>query len=153
MENNKFNFHPTNETEMRLLYLMQRLWNLSTEQMPPVEFDLTMSQLRLIDFVSKHVGCHLQDVAEGLRLTPPTVSVAIRKLEESGWLERRPDPNDGRATCVFLTNKSETAVEKAISHQKKIGKQFFSGLTDSEHRMLLDLLEKGILSMESRKQK
>jgi DNA-binding MarR family transcriptional regulator len=153
MDNTKFNLHPTNETELRLLYLMERLWNLSAEKLPPGELDLTMSQLRLIDFVGRHAGCHLQDVAEGLQLTPPTVSVAIRKLEESGWLERRSDPEDGRATCVFLTKKSETAVEMAVSHQKKIGKLFFSGLTDTEQRKLLDLLEKGISSMEGQFQK
>lgn len=149
MEKRAKNTNLVAKADRRFLNLMERLWILSSAKMPAEELDLTMAQLRLIDFISKHAGCHLQDVAEGLQLTPPTVSVAIRKLEDSGWLERRPDPDDGRAACVYLTGKSETAIGKATAHQQKIRGLFFSGLTDSERQVLLDLLEKGILSLES----
>jgi DNA-binding MarR family transcriptional regulator len=149
IEENKPQILPPGETEARLIKMMERMWSFSADQLPADEQDLTMAQLRLIDFIGKHAGCHLQEIAEGLRLTAPTVSVAIRKLEEGDWLERRPDPDDGRATCVFLTNRSEKAIKKAAAHQRKLKALFFSGLTESEQKTLLDLLEKGILSLES----
>ena len=136
-------------SETRLMLLMERLWQIPDGGYQKGQFDLTLSQVRMIVFVKQHLGCHLQQIADGLELSPPTVSVAIRKLEEGGWLERHPDPNDGRATCVFLTKESERVVKLTLNHQKKIGKMFISGLSASEQEQLLTLLEKGIISIEN----
>ncbi|MEN8241429.1 MAG: MarR family transcriptional regulator [Chloroflexota bacterium] len=135
--------------ESRLMLLMQRLWRIPDGGNLKGQFDLTIPQVRLIRFVRRNLGCHLQDIAEGLELSPPTVSVAIRKLEAGGWLERRPDPDDGRASCVFLTQESDRVVEEMLVHRKKIGKMLFSGLSDTEQEQLLALLEKGIISIEN----
>jgi DNA-binding MarR family transcriptional regulator len=134
--------------ESRLMLLMQRLWRIPDGGYQKGQFDLTLAQVRLIVFVKQHQGCHLQDIADGLEISPPTVSVAIRKLEEGGWLERHPDPDDGRATCVFLTKESERVVKEALTHQKNIGRMFISGLSSPEQEQLLALLEKGIISIE-----
>jgi DNA-binding MarR family transcriptional regulator len=139
----------TNETETSFMRLMQRIWSMPAGEFQKGQIDLTMPQLRLINYVNQHTGCHLQDIADGLKLSPPTVSVGIRKLEEGEWLERRPDPADGRATCVFLTKQSEHAIREAVAHQKKITKLFFSGLSSTEREQMFNLLEKGIHSVES----
>lgn len=141
---------PPNNTESRFIQLMQRLWRIPAGEFQKGEIDLSMPQLRLIRFVSGHTGCHLQDIADGLSLSPPTVSVGIRKLEEGGWVERRQDPEDGRATCVYLTEQSELAIREALAHQKQIARLFFSGLSSLEQEQMLELLEKGITSMEDR---
>jgi DNA-binding MarR family transcriptional regulator len=148
MDNQELQFHTTEDTEVRLMRLMRRIWSMPAGDFQRGEIDVTLPQLRLIRYVSQNSGCHLQDIAEGLKLTPPTVSVGIRKLEEGGWLERRPDPEDGRATCVFLTRKSERVVREAVAHQKKFTEIFFSGLSSAEQEQMLNLLEKGVLSVE-----
>lgn len=149
MKSTNLNHETAKDPEARLSRLMQRLWNIPDGGFQKGKFDITMPQLRLIVFISRNSGCHLQDIAEGLDLTPPTVSVGIRKLEEGGWLERRSDPEDGRATCVFLTKESERIVQEALAHQKQVANLFFSGLSGSEQEQLLELLEKGIHSVES----
>jgi DNA-binding MarR family transcriptional regulator len=148
MENQEFQSQTTEDTERRLMRLMRRIWRMPAGNFQKGEIDVTLPQLRLIRFVNQNSGCHLQDIAEGLDLTPPTVSVAIRKLEEGGWLERRPDPDDGRATCVFLTKKSERVVREAVAQQRKFTEIFFRGLSSAEQEQMLNLLEKGVLSVE-----
>lgn len=149
MDREEIDLHSINDTETRFIRLMQRIWRMPAGEFQKGQIDLTMPQLRLINYVNHHTGCHLQDIAGGLELSPPTVSVGIRKLEAGGWLERRPDPEDGRATCVFLTKESERVVREAVSHQKKVANLFFGGLSDAEQEQMLDLLEKGIHSVES----
>ena len=80
--------------EYRLMRLMGRLKPLRLGDFPHNRYDLTFSQMELIRFVGLKPGCHLQDLAEGLNLTSPTVSVGIRRLVEEGWIERVPDPNE-----------------------------------------------------------
>jgi DNA-binding MarR family transcriptional regulator len=148
MENQEFQSQTTEDTEVRLMRLMRRIRRMPAGDFQRGEIDVTLPQLRLIRFVSQNSGCHLQEIAEGLTLTPPTVSVAIRKLEEGGWLERRPDPEDGRATCVYLTKKSERVVREVVVQQRKFTEIFFSGLSSAEQEQMLILLEKGVLSVE-----
>ena len=41
--------------------------------------------------------------------TPPTVYTRLSKLEEAGWIEFRPNPQDGRAKHVRLTRNARKA--------------------------------------------
>ena len=95
--------------EAKMLQLLIRVRHLRLGEFPHDNYALTFSQMELIRFVGRHPGSHLQDVADGLNLTSPTVSVGIRKLEEEGLVERKSDPNDGRA------NQLHTLLEKAVS--------------------------------------
>ncbi len=142
----------TVKNERHLLNLMHRLRKLRLGDFPSDRYDLSYSQMELIWFVKNHPGRHLQDVADGLNLTPPTVSVSIRRMEEDGWIERRPDPNDGRATCIFLTEKSSDAIQKLVEAQVKGVRLFLGQLSDSEQVQLLDVMEKAIQGVELQKE-
>jgi DNA-binding MarR family transcriptional regulator len=139
----------TNSPEMKWVRLMHRLGNLRLSEFPRTNYDLTISQMEILRIVGLNPGCHLQDVAEGLGLTSPTVSVSIRKLEEDNWLERRDDPSDGRATCIFVTKKSKEALKTAIQLQISVVKTFLEELNIKEQDQLLALLEKAIEGMEA----
>lgn len=137
-----------NHSVEQMIDLMHRMQQLRLGDFPKRRFNLSYPQMELIRFVGNHPGSHLQDVADGLDLTPPTVSVGIRRMEEDGWMERRPDPNDGRATCIYLTEKSLAIVQKLSAAQRKGVQQFLSQLTQEEQKDLLTLMDKGVSGME-----
>lgn len=47
------------------------------------------------------------ELAELTGLRPTTLSNHLRRFEDSGLVQRRPDPRDGRATLVALTDRGE----------------------------------------------
>jgi len=67
---------------------------------------VTMPQLILLDWIAASPGCGIQEIATGLGLTAPTVSVGVRRLETAELLEHRPDPQDGRAIQLFLPSRA-----------------------------------------------
>ncbi|NLF01391.1 MAG: MarR family transcriptional regulator, partial [Anaerolineales bacterium] len=87
----------------QLLRLLDRLRGLELDANPMQDSHVSMPQLALLDYVARWPDCSLQELAAGLRLTPPTVSVAARRLEEAGILARETDPGDGRAIRIALT--------------------------------------------------
>ncbi len=141
--------YENNNPEFRVLVLMHRMSQINRGEISRTRFDLSISQLELLKFIGANSGCHIQDVAEGLNLTPPTVSVSIRRLEEEGWVERRSDPNDGRATCLYLTDKSAQALQHTVNHQMKMAQSLLGELNQKEQNQLLALLEKAIIGMEN----
>lgn len=50
------------------------------------------------------------DLAEHACLDPSTVSRHLRSLEADGHLERVPDPDDGRATLLLVTDSGRLLV-------------------------------------------
>jgi DNA-binding MarR family transcriptional regulator len=50
-------------------------------------------------------GLRMGEVADRARLSKQTMTTMVRLAERDGLVERRPDPSDGRATRVHLTDK------------------------------------------------
>ena len=51
-------------------------------------------------------GLRMGELARRARLSKQTMTELVRRLEEDGLVERRPDPSDGRASLIFLTARS-----------------------------------------------
>ena len=45
------------------------------------------------------------ELAARLGVEPPTVTKMLRRLEDCGLVERRPDPSDARSFRVYLTDR------------------------------------------------
>ena len=135
-------------TSDRLPSLFDRLRKLAFGQHPLQDSGVTMPQLTLLDWVAESPGSGIQDIADGLGLTAPTVSVGVRRLEAAGLLERRPNPKDGRAIQTFLTPLGQTLHERARAFRREKAQLLLTGLTAEEGAMLLALLEKALNSAE-----
>lgn len=136
--------------EERLARIMFRLMKLRLGEMPRLDYDISFPQMELIGFVKRFPDCRVQDIADGLGITPPSVSVGLRRLEKAGWLERHPDPQDKRATCISLTNKSQKMLQRVKSAQSQGIQQFLIGLSPDEKNQLIELLAKAVAAVEER---
>ena len=66
----------------------------------------------------------------------------IDRLQQAGWVERRPNPEDGRCTLVALTKAGFALIDKAVSAHVENQRAVLSVLTDAEQRQLAKLLAK-----------
>jgi DNA-binding MarR family transcriptional regulator len=58
-------------------------------------------------------GLRVGELAARARLAKQTMTTMVRLLERDGLVERRADPDDGRATQIFLTTRSKTLAKVA----------------------------------------
>jgi DNA-binding MarR family transcriptional regulator len=65
------------------------------------------------------------ELARRSRLTKQTITTLVRLCERDGLVERRPDPDDGRATIVGLTahaRRFEPAAERVLAKlERRVG--------------------------------
>jgi DNA-binding MarR family transcriptional regulator len=54
----------------------------------------------------EEAGLRMGEIARRARLSKQTMTTMVRLCERDGLVERRPDPDDGRATRVHLTAKT-----------------------------------------------
>lgn len=134
--------------EERLFELMKRLRRLGLDAQPPEQTAVSPAQMALVDCIAGSPGCGVQDIADALGLTPPTVSVGVRRLEESNLVERKPNPQDGRSIRFYLTRRGQ-ALQRRIwdAHRRKF-RRLLAGLRPDEQEMLLDILGRALDTAE-----
>jgi DNA-binding MarR family transcriptional regulator len=67
----------------------------------------------------------------------------ISRLEKRGWVQRAPDPTDGRCTLAILTGEGwEKFVDALPGHSEAARRFVFDPLTKAQGRHLRDICER-----------
>ena len=90
--------------------LMRRNFNRRVQ-----ELGLTQAQYRVILHLSRCEGIQQVALAEILEIQPITLARLLDKLEGARLIERRRDPKDRRAFCLYLTSTAYPLLEKIWS--------------------------------------
>ena len=81
-------------------------------------------------------------LADLLQSDPSTVSRQVAALVKDGYLERRADPDDGRASLLVLTSKAQ----QLLAHHDQIRLEHFArlldGWSDTDIRRFASLLDR-----------
>ncbi len=94
-------------------------------------------------------GMRAKAIAGRLSVTPASVSDTLATLEAKGWIERRPDPDDGRAALVRLTRAGRRLAERLRSPLHGMG-ALLEGLDEPDLAALLRVTQ--LLVHEAQKQ-
>ena len=137
-------------TTTKFINLMKRLRELGLDAYALKDVSISTAQMTLLDWISTSPGSGVQDIANALKQTPPTISVGVRKLEKSKLVERKPNPLDKRSVQFFLTPKGDVLQKQIQRYHHRKFQLILSGLIPQERDRLLKLLEKAILIAESK---
>lgn len=76
--------------------------------------EVTPPQSAVMREVVRNHGISLKDLSRAVSLAHSTVSGIVDRLEKRGMTERRPDPTDGRVSCIYPTAAVEDFVRERI---------------------------------------
>ena len=82
----------------------------------------------------------LTELATALGLDPSSVSRQVTAVERAGYVRREPDPSDGRATRLVLTEKGEEAAASVQVKRAQALKVLTPGWSDADLDELASLL-------------
>ncbi len=103
---------------------------------------LTVTQLRLLLWVSEKEGISNAELAERLYVTRPSVSALLDRLERGGFIRREISPTDRRGICVWLEDRGRNAITSLIQAGNRYGSDLFGALTDQQLEQIASALEK-----------
>lgn len=75
------------------------------------ELELKPSQAGILFSLKRCGELSQKQLAEKVGITPPSMTVAIRKMEEQGYVVRKQDEKDQRVIKIKLTQKGETCID------------------------------------------
>jgi DNA-binding MarR family transcriptional regulator len=74
----------------------------------------------------------ITELAAEERVTQPAITLLVNRLTERGWVQRIPDPRDGRAVLVSLTAAGHEVFERLRAEYRALLHEEMVSLDDSE---------------------
>ena len=103
---------------------------------------LTRAQCRTLGYLARNEGINQAGMADLLEIRPMTLVRQIDRMEEAGWIERRPDPADRRARRLFLTAKARPILGRIWNVANETRDQALALLSPGEAETMIDLLDR-----------
>ncbi len=95
----------------------------------------------------------ITELAAEERVTQPAITLLVNRLAERGWVQRIPDPSDGRAVLVSLTPDGEGVFARLRAEYRALLHEEMAALDDSDVATLaaaVEILDKLIDRLKER---
>ena len=103
---------------------------------------LTRAQWQTLFHLHRNEGCNQATLAEVLEVEPITLTRVLDRLESSGLVERRTDPDDRRARLLFLGQQALPLLEQLRALGAETREIALAGISEDERSQLMTLLTK-----------
>ena len=123
-----------------LVHDVARLFARRFNQRALLFLGLTRAQCKVLGYLARNEGINQTGLADLLEIKPMTLVRQVDRMEEDGWIERRPDPGDRRAYRLVLTEKARPILARILDLSNEVRSEAFVGLSEVEGRRLISLL-------------
>lgn len=124
--------------------LMRRVRKLGLNAAGSDDRQVSPAQSAFLEWIAANPGAGVQNIASGLRLSAPTVSVGVKKLEDNGLIERAANPSDARSVQFHLTEKGQQVHQQDQRFLHEKFRLLLSGLAAKDQIILIDLLTRAL---------
>jgi MarR family transcriptional regulator, transcriptional regulator for hemolysin len=125
-----------------LVHDVARLFGRRFNQRALLFLGLTRAQCKVLGYLGRNEGINQAGLADLLEIKPMTLVRQIDRMEEDGWIERRPQPGDRRARRLVLTDKARPILARILDLSNEVRGEAFAGLSRKEGQYLIELLRR-----------
>jgi DNA-binding MarR family transcriptional regulator len=102
---------------------------------------LSPTQMHAIEIIGQEKSLRMKELAEHLGITTGSLTVMVDRLEENGFLERRPHETDRRSFLVALTDKGRKHFRKHHRHHLQLTDEVLAALDPAAQEHFAEALE------------
>ncbi|MEH2622225.1 DNA-binding MarR family transcriptional regulator [Bradyrhizobium sp. AZCC 1719] len=107
---------------------------------------VTAAQSGLLFILGQRDGVLMGEAGAALDLGPPGISGLVDRMTTANLIERRADPDDGRAWRLWLTPGGRAAMAQSKAGLADVNARLTEGFTDAE----IDIVARWLSTMQSR---
>lgn len=100
------------------------------------------AQATLLYALKCHGAMRLGDLAEAMKLDASTVSRHVQQLGDHGMIDREPDPEDGRARIIALSDAGAASLARTFDERRTFLTAALHDWSDTDRRRLREDLER-----------
>jgi MarR family 2-MHQ and catechol resistance regulon transcriptional repressor len=112
--------------------------------------DISVTQCHALEALVDHGPLRLGDLAGRLFLDKSTTSRVVRTLVKKGYVEQRPDADDGRATALSATRAGRNLCARIVGDLVDQQKQLLADLAPDIRAGVVDVIRRLAQAADSR---
>jgi MarR family transcriptional regulator, transcriptional regulator for hemolysin len=106
------------------------------------ELNLTLAQCKVLAHLSRNEGISQAQLAELTGTDPMTLVRTLDRMQQDGWVERRPDPADRRAHRLYLRESARPILARMWKISDEARGELLAPLKLQEREQMVELLER-----------
>jgi|ERR1022692_1119335 DNA-binding MarR family transcriptional regulator len=118
----------------------RQLRDTSQETLAP--WDITPSHWRALRVLTRHPVLRMSELSDHLHIAARSTTEVVDALETRGLVERRPDPDDRRATLVEVTEHGASILDAIRAARGTEAERAFDRLSQTDRAHLCRILRK-----------
>ena len=107
---------------------------------------VTAAQSGLLFVLGQHDGVPMSEAAAALDLNPPGISGLVDRMTAAKLIQRRADPEDGRAWRLWLTPAGRAALAQTKAELARINARLTEGFSDAD----IEVIARWLASFQSK---
>ncbi|RZT42074.1 MarR family winged helix-turn-helix transcriptional regulator [Cupriavidus agavae] len=112
------------------------------DELSRASLDLTRAQYRVIAYLAYHGEMNQAGLADLMEVAPISAGRLLDRMEEGGWIARRPNPQDRRERMVGITDKAGQALDAARQVGDLVTGVALGGFTEAEAEQFMGFLQR-----------
>ena len=98
--------------------------------------DLTFSQAEVLNFIGPSGKETMKNIADYLKIAPPSATEIISEMEKKGLIERKSDQHDRRIVFIALSASAKKLFASMCKRKEIILKKMTAKLSEADHKNL-----------------
>jgi len=107
---------------------------------------VTAAQSGLLFVLGQKDGVPMSEAAAALDLNPPGISGLVERMTAARLIQRRADPDDGRAWRLWLTPAGRAALAQSKAELARINARLTEGFSDAD----IEVVARWLASLQSK---
>ncbi|PRX18518.1 MarR family transcriptional regulator [Orenia metallireducens] len=100
------------------------------------DLDIHRGQPPLLHLLYEEEGKNQKEISKILHLSAATVAKMVKRMERSGFITKKQDPNDHRMSRIYLTTKGKEIKKKLDKVENEIEEKIIAGFSTEEQILL-----------------
>ena len=138
-ENNAFKEYENGIAE-EIMHISRRLLQRGAQKME--NMNIGVGQVPILKLLKENGTMTQRQIAEEIRVTPATICGTIKRMERAGLIQRASAENDGRVTCISLTDEGRERAERALAMIEHSYRELLRGFSDEELRQMQNFVRR-----------
>jgi DNA-binding MarR family transcriptional regulator len=139
------------QIEAEVGVLIKRVRRVIAERAQEVHESLHPTQLVLLNHLADHGPLRASTIVEHFAMDKASVSRQVQHLIELGLVDRTPDPQDGRATLLSVSDEGRRRLTDVAAHRRKLLDERLGDWDDEDLAGFAETLARYNATLEARR--
>ncbi|MDH3392422.1 MAG: MarR family transcriptional regulator [Desulfobulbaceae bacterium] len=129
-----------------IYYTAQDMKNFAEKALKP--YDLSIEQLYLLRNMPADLGMTQRHIGELANKTPANITRILDRLEAKGLIARNRNPQDRRASLVFITGKGKALVKEVSGILESFAVNFLRDISEEDQLVICNAFQKMAINLQ-----